>query len=254
MPRIYPPTNVFLQTFLGRFLKPRAPDNTVSLKVHFRERFKEIPPRQWLFTTVLPMVLLGIVAWAFIYENIPIGDMTRDVAAIGHIHPLAGFLSNIGILLWCATTAICTFSAYLIDRTKSVDAFRFLIASTLLTAYLLLDDLFQIHDHLAPSYLGITEKPIFLILACSVTAYLFAFRNLLMKTRFPILMLSLALFACSLFVDRYQRRFAAHLGEWEHFLEDGFKWLGIVSWFSFHTVCASHFVRLNFQKATHGQF
>jgi hypothetical protein len=83
--------------------------------------------------------------------------MTRDIAAIAKIHPLSGFLSNLGILLWCAAASICSFAAMTLRKIKPRDIFWFLLSSAVLSAYLMFDDLFQFHEELAPTYLGLNE-------------------------------------------------------------------------------------------------
>ena len=58
------------------------------------------------------------------------GDLTRDPAAILDVPVYVGFLSQIGILLWAATAAICLFSAAVLWRREPVDSIaRFLVCS-----------------------------------------------------------------------------------------------------------------------------
>jgi hypothetical protein len=49
--------------------------------------------------------------------------MTNDTAAIARIHPIAGILSNLGVLLWCASASICLFAAFMSNPGSSFASF-----------------------------------------------------------------------------------------------------------------------------------
>ena len=54
------------------------------------------------------MILVGIVLLRII-GNVETGTITRDPIHITGGHPFIGLLSNIGILFWCSSAAICFF-------------------------------------------------------------------------------------------------------------------------------------------------
>lgn len=87
------------------------------------------------------MVVVGLVK---VFYKINICAMTQYPTAIAGIHPLSGFISRLGVLLWCAAASICFFAAWTLRNSKQGDTFRFLLFFALLTAYLMFDDLFQI--------------------------------------------------------------------------------------------------------------
>ena len=160
--------------------------------------------------------------------------MTQDPAAIGGIHPLSGFVSSLGVLLWCATAAICFFTAWTILNSKQGDTFRFLLFSAILTSYLMLDDLFQIHEELASEYLGLNEKIVTASLSIAILAHLITFRQIILRTNFSVLLLALGFFATSVAIDQVWCR--------EYFYEDGTKLLGIACWCSYFAQTSYRFL------------
>jgi hypothetical protein len=160
--------------------------------------------------------------------------MTRDVTAIANVHPLSGILSNLGVILWCAAASICAFAAIILRDVKPKALFWFLLSSSLLSAYLLLDDFLLFHEKLAPSYLDLSEKFIFSVLGTAVFTYLVAFRRMILRTNFATLLLALGFLTTSVFIDVILEPWLRQLGHWTFFFEDGAKWLGIAFWCSYY--------------------
>ena len=209
-------------------------------------RVKRISIRQLLITFVPAVLILAAILVMRMRYGLTTSAMTEDVASTAGVYPLTGFLSNLGVLLWCATAAVCFFAATLLRRTEARETYQFLLWSAVLSAYLCFDDLFVIHDDLAARWFGSSESVgeaiVFVSLGVAVVAYLIAFRKVMWRTDCSLLLLAMGFFAVSLLLDE----FVTHTGSpyrGAYFLEDGSKWLGIASWFSY-------FVRTSYQLAT----
>lgn len=194
--------------------------------------------RQWFYLVIGVAAVLPLLAMvlARLSSGVPIDRMTRDVAALAGVHPLTGFLSSLGILLWWASAAVYLHTAAVVRRVGTVAAdpgAGFLTWSGLLSAYLALDDLFQIHEHLAPEYLGVPERGVYAVLGLATAAYLWRYRRLLRVGEGRLLWLALAGLAASVAVDALLERWLWRLGDWLYLLEDGTKWLGICCWAAF---------------------
>jgi hypothetical protein len=174
------------------------------------------------------MVVVGVLS------QVRVEVMTRDVTAIAKIHPLSGILSNLGILLWCASASICAFAAMTLRDVEPRDTFWFLLSSALLSAYLLFDDFFLFHEHLAPRYLGLGEEVVLAALGIAVSAYLIAFRRMIRRTNFGVLLVALGFLSTSVALDTILGPWLRRLGQWEFLFEDGSKWLGIAGWCSYY--------------------
>ena len=209
---------------------------------------KQIPVRQLVFTFAVPLAVLLAMAVVHVLTGNSITRMTRDMAVIAKVHPLSGFLSNLGVLLWCASATVCLFACAALHRLGNIPLFRFFLASGLLSAYLLMDDFFMVHEFLGPRYLGLPEKAIIALLGVSVLVYLAIFRAVILgQTPWLFLLLALGFLGTSAFSDVFfYRLLESRIGyNWAFFIEDGAKWLGIASW-------CSYFVRTAYQALVPG--
>jgi len=201
-----------------------------------RRRY-ELPDLKRLAVLYLPVLaLLFIVVIAARYTHTSVSSLTRDMAAIAHVHPLIGVVSNVGILLWCATAAICLFGRSLLRERGMYAEASFLLWAGLLTAVLLVDDLFMIHEYIAPVHFRVNEKVVLAAHACMAGAYLWSQRRLILASNYQLLAAAMALFAASILVD------ITNAHGWWSLGEDAFKVLGIASWFGYHASRARHWL------------
>jgi hypothetical protein len=138
-----------------------------------------------------------------------------------------GFLSNMGMLFWSSTVAVCFFTATFVARRAATrPTGRFLYASGLLTLFLLMDDLFQLHERVFPLSLGIPEPIVFLGYLSVTFVYLVRFRGVILESDYLLLGLALGFFGLSVAVDVFTE---GELYLWE----DGAKFVGIVTWLAY---------------------
>lgn len=182
-----------------------------------------------ILATVAVLALVAVAAVRLLLD-VPIPLMTRDPLVLAGAHPLTGILSQLGVLGWCAAATIGLFAAGL----PSVgSAALFLRCTGLLSAGLALDDFFQIHDYILPIMLGVPEKLAHLAIILAVASWLTCFRTSIAATRWPILVIALALLAGSMGFDLVLEPLLRGLGDWSALAEDGPKWLGIVFWLAY---------------------
>ena len=187
------------------------------------------------------ILFLGIVVYLHIWNNIPISDLTRDTAAIGLLPFYAGFLSQIGILLWAASAMICFFSATVLPshRASYRKLKRFLFVSALLTLLLGLDDAFLLHETVFPQ-LGISGRAIYATYGVLLLSYLFRFYPLILTTDHILIAIALGFFGMSIAVDMLDLS-----GQRAFLLEDGAKFVGIVSWLVYFFQTGKYSVHLS---------
>jgi len=175
------------------------------------------------------LMLIAIVLVSAVFQ-LTIDNFTRDISTIAQINPFSGILSNLGIFLWCIAASTCFFAAILLRDIKQAKYCSFLFSSALLSAYLMLDDAFLLHEDFVPKYFGINEKVVFVILGIAVLLYLKSFMSVIVKTKYGTLLLAFAFLSLSVVIDGILEPWLVRLGHWEYLIEDGAKWLGIVSW------------------------
>ncbi|HUR21682.1 MAG TPA: hypothetical protein VMZ90_12780 [Vicinamibacterales bacterium] len=196
-----------------------------------------LPDFKGLLLLYLPVfILLFLVVVGCFTAHVALSSLTRDMAAVAHVHPLVGVVSNVGILLWCATAVICLFSASLLRQLGLLAEARFLMWAGLMTTVLLVDDLFMIHEYIAPVHFHVGEKVVLASYACASGAYLLSHRRLILAANYQLLAAAMVLFTASMAVD------FSDVGGWWRLSEDGFKILGIVSWLGYHAGRARHWL------------
>ncbi|RDV14734.1 hypothetical protein DXT99_13595 [Pontibacter diazotrophicus] len=193
----------------------------------------------------MPLVCLLLVLGTNIFASIPVGNFTREPVAVAGLPFYVGFISNMGMLFWCAAAVLCIFSWLVFRQNESEKTLSsFLLYFGLLTLALLFDDFFQLHDYIFLFYLPISEKLIFLSYGILMLSGLIIFRDyILMQTDFFVFFTAFVFLGLSIVVDSLQHQLQPFLGEdIRILLEDGFKFFGIVGWFGyFAKVCLTKF-------------
>ena len=134
--------NAFIAS--GRCSQSGRSQARISIMHAYAPCLAEVPPVvRPIRPPSLPVVLLALiplvlVAGTSVVLDIETHRITRDVAAIANIHPLAGMLSSLGILLWWSSTSIWLFTAILWSSVDAREKFRFALSSACLSAYLAL--------------------------------------------------------------------------------------------------------------------
>lgn len=198
----------------------------------------------------VPVILLFLVLRMVSHssEQITFSYLTRDVAAIAGLPFYAGFLSQLGALLWAGSLAICTFSLLALGRQSAPATRRWLLQASLLTSILLFDDVFQFHEEIGEEYLGLSETLV--VVSYGVLGLILLVINLgeILNSEYLILGFALSLFSLSAFVD------GADLGDFgamgrlftdqlETFVEDGLKFAGVATWLVYFARYGVHKIR-----------
>ncbi|WP_041532271.1 hypothetical protein [Pelobacter propionicus] len=180
--------------------------------------------------------ILLCTALASILGEIQPAFFCRDAMATLEAHPLTGVQSNIGVLIWCATAAVCIFSHGILRYECGVGdgESSFFLCSGLFTALLALDDLFLVHDDLLHRYLGSWAygKALYVAYGLFMVWYVVRFQNLLLRSEYVLLLVALLFFGTALVIDFFDDLW---ISPWRIFWEDGFKLTGIITWCGYLT-------------------
>ena len=171
-------------------------------------------------TFVVGILVLVVIFFIGRINNIPYEVLTGDPANYYKFHPLSGILSNLGVLIWCATCAICLFAGIKINSVKNnYSNGGFLVYAGILTFLLLIDDFFLLHDHM------LRQKPMYLFYGMALVYFVFKYFNILKEGHSYLFYTSVFFFFLSMAMDSILPSRGL-----EYFIEDGFKFLGILSW------------------------
>lgn len=190
------------------------------------------PQRLFLLALFLPtLALLAALPLLSAWTGAPVSQFTRDVFSIAEIPVWSGLVSNLGLMLWTATVAVCGLAATVAET--SARERTALAGAAALSLVLLVDDALLVHEFIAPDRLGIPET---VVVGCYVAltgAWLIAFRGEVLGRRRGLLLVAGALFAVSIGMDWIEPDEAEW---WRYWLEESAKLLGIVGWFGYLTL------------------
>ncbi|NQY35953.1 MAG: hypothetical protein HRT37_13470 [Alteromonadaceae bacterium] len=172
------------------------------------------------------LLLVGVLSIYFAarYLNVSLSVFIRDPISLLRAPLYTGVMSNVGILFWVSSAAVCLFSAYTISQCSGRTN-RFLLYAGYMTLWLVLDDMFLFHEELFPNYLGISQGLIIIVYLVMFLVFFIKFFRTILTTDFVLLLLACAFFAASLICD-----FALPQRGIVHLVEDSFKLLGIITW------------------------
>jgi hypothetical protein len=207
-----------------------------------------MPRRWWVAPIALYVAAIALLVVAFLLaerQGVPFVRLTAD-AAIAYTDDApfyGGYLSSFGMLFWSTAAGICLFTACTLA--PSTDARRetrgFLATLGLLTAILLVDDLFMVHEAIY-QLTGRSQKRVVLIQGMVLAWMLWRYRATIHRsTNWMLLGSAMGMFAGSLAVDFD----AVALPErFHHFFEDGLKLMGLFGWWGYAVSCSAAAVRL----------
>lgn len=202
----------------------------MSVTESFFPRFAS--PHAKLDFTLPAIWASGLLLIDCLQPGVTLTEALRDVQAVvfkmddRNMIPLAGFLSNLGILAWMAASAVTGFAAMMATRARHT---RMLAALSVLSLALTLDDFFIIHERVGPILLGIPEKLFFLTYGSALIAIVALYFREIRQMAGGLLLVASMFFTTSVAVDAfYLLSGVAH-----RLLEDGAKLFGIAYWCAF---------------------
>jgi hypothetical protein len=189
-------------------------------------------------TVVLTIFLVSRSVGVSFYE------LTKDPIAgmVDSIPFYTSILSNLGIVFWCFTAAVQFFAAWILRRADSGSPESgFLFWSGLLTLVLMLDDFLLMHERLGHTI----ESVIFATYGILVAIISLAYRQLIFRTNYLVLVAALGFFMMSMVLDNVLTQIGIDI-PYRTTLEDAFKVIGIVGWsyyfVGFATMCVRQVV------------
>jgi hypothetical protein len=186
-----------------------------------------------IFTYTLAVLLLLLMIFIRYMYHVPMAELTRDPVQLLNGRPYTGMLSNLGIIVWSATAGICLFVVILnVNQQHLKRGKQFFLLAFVFTMVLLLDDLFLLHDVILPEDLKISENYLYAVYGILALVFIFYFRNDILETPYLLLFAAVIFFGFSIGMDTIVKFFDMEHG---FFLEDGSKFLGIISWGTYFT-------------------
>jgi len=182
-----------------------------------------------IFLQIPAGLILLMVLFLKLRFDIDTSDLTQDPNSVAGQPFYVGLLSNLGVIFWGTSATISIFTG-LIGKSKSPSVASFLIYSGILSTLLLLDDLLQLHEEVFQYGLHVPEELVLAVYGLLAAGIFFSHRKVIPASNYLILLASLVLFGFSLSMDTFLEDIPG-----ENLLEDGSKFIGIVTWFGYYT-------------------
>jgi hypothetical protein len=181
---------------------------------------------------------LAFFGLLYVQPWLPMASLIRDPVAILGGRFYHGLVSNLGVLLWCGTAAVCLFRGAEVWRAGARQRGGFLLSAGSVTLMLLLDDFFLAHEQILPN-MGIPEKATLAFYPLAVALYVAVYWRQTIRADAALLVLSLAFLAISNLVDVVfgYHFYPTPVGQEVSagvILEEGAKFVGIAAWSVFH--------------------
>ena len=193
--------------------------SSLSLFAQFRSSWPAI-----LLILAISTAFISAVLFIHFWKGASIGELTRDPVSVLCCSLYIGFLSQIGIFFWAASSAVCIFSAYVSPRNSYYTKLKsFLFAFGLLSLVLGIDDVFLLHEVFFPYYIGVQQEIVYIIYVGFTLFFLVKFHSIILKSEYILLGMALGFFGVSVALDIISSKNL-------YIFEDGAKLIGLVSW------------------------
>jgi len=205
--------------------------NDAQAIMHQSDRHNNIDIWIRTITFSVPAIFLAVVLlqpwaepkWMFL-DTVTAARFSENCCSTSY-----GFISNLGIMLWSATAAVCLFAAGVFAKANARALMWFALSAGLLNGLLALDDAFLLHENVLP-YFGIPQNLVLATYVALALAYAAASWRIILASDYLILLVAGTAVAVSLLVDTVFSSLVPSLV----YIEDSAKFFGIFSWASFH--------------------
>jgi hypothetical protein len=150
-----------------------------------------------------------------------------------------GIVSQLGILGWSIAALSAAWSAWFARHVGRPGAARFLGRGAVVTAILLVDDLFDFHAVFG-SVVGVPKPVLQLLVVAPVGLWLTRHSVDILRTRWPLLFASIGALVASIAVERLTGN---SFGPRATLAEDGPKFLGILAWATYFSLTSLDIAR-----------
>jgi len=195
-----------------------------------------------LLLCLFSFICLVPVVVRHISRGVPIHYFMREPQVLGGIHPMAGAMSNLGVVIGAACAGFLGLtSLVLLKSCADRKVASFLFYSAVLTAVIVIDDMFLLHESLLPVYVGLDEEYSYLLYVLLFLCGGLIFRKQLTETDYPLLLAVFVFWGVSIAADSLPHDLRKYIdNDYRILIEDGAKWTGIVIWCGYYFKTCYH--------------
>ena len=191
---------------------------------------------------LIPVWIAGVLVMSVVAlgNRDLVDELLLDANQVAGVKWYAGIVTYLAVLSWATAVVSACWGAWLCRMGGRAEGVRFLLSGAAITAYVLVDDLFQLHAVFIPAHTPLGKRGAEVLLVAAVCAWLVWFRGQISRTRWLVLIGSGLALVMSIVIDgtsgwRYPRM--------QLVAEDGAKLLGALGWATYFVVTAADFGR-----------
>lgn len=209
------------------------------MDINFLQQFRNF--RKIIFGLIITLIILLLLVYAVGYVYLlPLDVLLGDPASIYGYNQFTGLITFIGAIILSAGVGAVILALLMVAPLfkrdgKSGKALIAVSILALISLFLVLDDLFLLHERVFTGLLHVGERRIFLIYVVLFTAVMYTFRKELLSGPIILFVLAGLLFAGSLGVDFLSDKLPMSdtLADFVMLLEETCKLGGYLFWTAF---------------------
>jgi len=177
---------------------------------------------------VLLVFVVGFIGFAF---EIPFPDLTANPISRLAVPFYQGILQRIGIIFWGGSVFLTLFCYSILESSENLNETKlFLLSSGIFFGYFLMDELLLLHSFIFPKVLKIHQLLVLIVYAVLTLIFVIRFRIIIKNNFFWLFVIAITFLGLSMLVDILGYLKVIQFS-FRHFLDDGFKFLGIFNLF-----------------------
>jgi hypothetical protein len=203
--------------------------------------------RQLLVALPLVPVWLGgmaVMIYVAVRQRDLVDQLLLDANQIAGVEWYVGIVTYLAVLSWCAGSVSALWGAWLARLAGRADDAAYLLSGAVITAYVLADDLLQLHAVFIPQHTPLGKRGAEAVLVAVVVAWLVLFRRQIARTRWLVLIGAGLALVASLVIDATAGWGSPRL---QLLAEDGAKLLGALGWATYFVATTADIVRSAFR-------
>jgi hypothetical protein len=205
---------------------------------------------RWLLALYAPIgfLLLAASVVSLTVPGVSLYLLMSDPTAAAGVPFYTGCLSQLGILLWCATATTIWLACFILGGSarERGQTRRFLLLSGAFVTVLMLDDLYLLHEEVIDTYLHVPEDVLLVGYAVLGVVFLWSSRSEILRGEYGLFLLGLGLLGASNVCDLVPDALYAGvkgMQKAETLIEEGSKLIGVATWLAFYVRYASRQLR-----------
>jgi hypothetical protein len=179
---------------------------------------------------LVAILVLGVISMG---NRRFVEDVLLDANDRSGVQWYVGIVTFLDVLCWAAAAVSAAWGAWLAGLDGRRGARRFLGAAVVLTSWVMLDDLFQLHSIVLPRATGVDKYGWEGLIVVATVTWAWCSRREIVRTRVAVLAAALMALATSLWADRFGIWASPRLAL---LFEDGAKLLGAAAWATYFVV------------------